>query len=278
LLFDVSQDNIKGLNNRVKENNIVLLRLLTIIVLLTITSSAFDIYAKQSVQFVTEDLPPLQIERKNQPPTGALIELIKLIIEDAGIDAKITIFPWARSYELAIKKPNTFIFSMLRSDDREEKFIWLGKLFTIQSYFAALKSNSAIHVENIEQAKQYAVGAIRHDLAENYLLNKGFTHKKNIYVSNKYPALWNQLFTGKTDLVFTNSIIWRHEIMEASFDPAEVELVYEINDFASDLYLAAHLATDKTVIDKVKASFEAIKTDGRYQQIMNKWQLSTPQS
>ncbi|MDT0605024.1 MULTISPECIES: ABC transporter substrate-binding protein [Thalassotalea] len=256
----------------------MLLRILTIIVLLTITSSAFGIYANQRVQFVTEDLPPLQIDGGKQPPTGALIELVKLIIADSGIDAKISIYPWARSYEQATKKPNTFIFSMLRSDEREEKFIWIGKLFTIKSYFAALKANSNIQVSSIEQAKQYVVGAIRHDLAENYLLNKGFTHKKNLYVSNKYPALWSQLYTGKTDLVFTNSIIWRHEILGASFDPAKVALVYEINDFASDLYLAAHLATDKTVINKVKASFDAIKADGRYHQIMTKWQLNSPQS
>ena len=256
----------------------MLSRLLTIIGLLAIVSSTFYCAADEKIQFVTEDLPPLQIDRGKQPPTGALIELVKLIIADSGIDAKITIFPWARSYELATKKPNTFIFSMLRSDEREAKFIWLGKLFTIQSYFAALKSNTTIQLDHIEQAKQYAVGAIRHDLAENYLLNKGFIHKKNLYVSNKYPALWSQLYTGKTDLVFTNSIIWRHEIMKASFDPAEVELIYEINDFASDLYLAANLATDQAIIEKVKTSFEAIKADGRYQQIMKKWQLNPPQS
>lgn len=271
----------------------MLSRLLTLIGSLAIVSLTFHCLADENladerlanenhksikIQFVTEDLPPLQIDAANQPPSGALIELVNLIIEDSGIDAKISIFPWARSYELAITKPNTFIFSMLRSEEREAKFIWLGKLFTIQSYFAALRSNANIHLDSIEQAKQYAVGAIRHDLAENYLLNKGFTHKKNLYVSNKYPALWNQLFTGKTDLVFTNSIIWRHEIMKASFDPDEVELVYEINDFASDLYLAANLATDKAIIEKVKNSFEAIKADGRYQQIMTKWQLTPPHS
>lgn len=229
------------------------------------------------IKFVTEDLPPLQIENENQSPTGALIELVNLIIKDADIDAEITIYPWARSYEIALNQPNTFIFSMLRSNEREDKFQWIGKLFTIKSYLATLQSNAEIKINTIDDAKRYSVGSIRHDLAESYLLNKGFIPKKNLYVSSKYPTLWSTLYSGRTDLVFTNSIVWRHEIIKASLDPEQIKLVYEIKDFASDLYLAANLTTDKALINKIKNSFAAIKADGRYDNIMTKWQLNPNQ-
>lgn len=255
----------------------MILRLITITILFAIFSFAFSCVASQKIQFVTEDLPPLQIERDNQPPTGALVELINLIIKEADIDAELAIYPWARSYELALKQPNTFIFSMLRSDEREDKFHWIGKLFTIKSYLATLKSNADIKVNNIEDAKNYFVGSIRHDLAESYLLNKGFISKKNLYVASKYPILWSMLFNKRTDLVFTNSVVWQHEIEKAGLDPKAIKFVHEISDFASDLYLAASKSTDKKLIKKVNDSFAAIKADGRYEQILTKWNLNNVQ-
>ncbi|MEW6991827.1 substrate-binding periplasmic protein [Colwelliaceae bacterium 6441] len=228
----------------------------------------------QKILFVTEDLPPLQIVKKGQPPTGALVDVVNLIIKEAKLDAAIEIYPWARTYELALKKPNTFIFSMLRSEEREPQFHWLGKLLTIKSYLARLKSRTDIHINNLKEAKNYSVGSIRHDLAESYLLDKGFIPQKNLYLSSKYPVLWNMLYSGRTDIAFTNSIVWRHEIMASKLDPDQLALIFEIPNIASDLYLAASLTTDKNLVEKVKNSFASIKADGRYDKIMAKWQLN----
>lgn len=226
-----------------------------------------------TVRFVTEDLPPLQIENGQHKPSGALVELVELLITESNLNAHIEIYPWARSYELAQTNKNTFIFSMLRSEERENNFHWIGKLFTIRSYLASLKNRDDILVNSVEDAKKYTVGSIRHDLAESYLLKKGFEADKNLYVSSKYPILWNMLYSGRTDIAFTNSIIWQHEIENAGLDSKQLKLIFEIPDFASDLYLAANIEMDKALIEKVKTSLESIKSDGRYDKIIAKWNL-----
>lgn len=230
----------------------------------------------QKITFVTEDLPPLQIEHDNKPPSGAFVELINLIIKDANIDAKIEVYPWARTHELALKQENTFIFSILRSESREDKFLWVDKIFTLKSYLAVLKSRTDIEINDIDEAKKYSVGSIRHDLAETYMLDKGFKLQKNLYLSSKYPVLWQMLYSGRTDIAFTNNIVWRHEIKKAGLDSSRVKLIYEIPDIASDLFLAANLKTDVAIVKKVKDSLAAIKADGRYQKILAKWQLTSP--
>ncbi|MCO4797968.1 MAG: transporter substrate-binding domain-containing protein [Colwelliaceae bacterium] len=247
--------------------NIVLLLVCPLLSLITLPVSA------QKVLFLTEDLPPLQIENKELPPTGAFVELVNLIIEETNIDAEIVIYPWARSYELALTQPNTFIFSILRGKSREDKFHWVSKLFTLKSYLSTLTSRTDIKIAHISDAKQYSVGSIRDDLAETYMRDKGFQIDKNLYLSSKYPVLWQMLYSGRTDIAFTNNIVWRYEINKTGLDSSQVKLIYEIPDIASDLYLAASLNTDKAIILKVKNSFESIKADGRYDKIMAKWQL-----
>ncbi len=227
----------------------------------------------QKIVFVTEDLPPLQIDNPSGKATGALIEVVELIIKEANIDAEIKVYPWARSYEQTLNTPNTFIFSMLRSKVREDKFHWVGKFFTIRSYLAKLKSREDILVNDIEDAKQYSVGSIRHDLAESYLLNKGFQPEKNLYVSSKYSVLWSMLYSGRTDIAFTNSDVWNHEILASGLDPNKITFVYEIPDISTELYLATNLQTDKSIINKVASSFKSIKDDGRFDKIMAKWNL-----
>ncbi len=230
----------------------------------------------QEITFVTEDQPPFQIKNQKEPPSGAFVELVNTIIETAGVEASIKIYPWARSYELALTRPNTFIFSLLRNADRETKFHWIGQIFTVKSYLVSLKSRTDITLENIDDAKNYSVGAIRHYAAVNYLIKKGFTLNKNLYKSSKSSTLWHGLYSGRTDLALINSSDLLNNIAKSGLDPSQIQVSLELPDFPSDIYIAANLGTEKSLVDKISKSLELIKADGRYQQILTKWQLTPP--
>lgn len=227
----------------------------------------------QRIQVVTEDLPPLQISSNTKAPSGAMVELVTLLMTEANLPYDLHVYPWARAYDQALKDPHTVIFSILRSESRENDFHWIGHIYTIKSYLAALESRADIKVSSLEEAKHYIVGSIRHDLAESYLLNKGFVKDKNLYVSAKYPILWNMLFSGRTDLAFTNSIIWQHEVAKTGLNPEKLSLVYEVKDFSSDLYIAANKEMDAKIVRKLINALTVIKQDGRYQQLLAKWAL-----
>ncbi len=229
----------------------------------------------QPLRIVTEKLPPFQYAHDDGVITGAMADIVNLLLVKTDIDAKIEILPWARSYQIALERDNTLIFSMLRGAEREDKFIWVGKLFSIKSYLVTLKNNKGIKVNSIDDAKKYSVGSIRQDLAETYLRNKGFVENKNMYLSSDYQVLWHMLYSKRTDLAFTNNILWKYEIADADLDPSQVGIVYQIPDIASDLYLAASLGTDKKLIEQLQNALEDIKSNGQYQRILQKWQLVT---
>ena len=82
------------------------------------------------------------------------------------------------------------------------------------------------------------------------------------------------LFSGRTDLAFTNSIVWQHEVNNIGLDINKLTMVYQIPDFDTDLYLAASKNTDDAIVNKLKAAFARIIEDRRYQKILDKWHLT----
>jgi polar amino acid transport system substrate-binding protein len=228
----------------------------------------------ESLRLVTENLPPLQIIQQDGTPAGAMVDIVNLLLKETSLDGKIEIYPWARSYQIALAEKNTLIFSMFRDKSRENKFQWIGNLLTVSSYLVALKTSKSINISSIEDAKPYSVGSIRQDLAEHYLKEHGFEENKNLYLSSDYSILWQMLFNGRTHLAFTNDVMWQHELKDVGLDVSQINFVYKIPNFASDLYLAASLDTDKKTVHKLTKALKKIKANGQYQAILEKWRIN----
>jgi len=229
----------------------------------------------QPLRIVTEKLPPLQFSLEDGAYTGAMVDVINLLLKKSHMESNIEMLPWARSYQLAQERKNTLIFSMLRGKNREDKFIWIGKIFSIKSYLVALKGSDAFNINSIEDAKKYSVGSIRQDLAESYLRERGFIEGDNLYLSSNYTVLWQMLFKERTELAFTNNILWKYEVEDSQLDHTQIEVIYQIPDIASDLYLAASIGTDEKIIRQLQTSLKEIKSNGQYQQILQNWHLTT---
>ncbi len=83
---------------------------------------------------------------------------------------------------------------------------------------------------------------------------------------------------GRTDLAFTNDIMWQHELEGTGLDPSKIKFVYQIPNFAADLYLAASLDIDNVTIERLKSALSQMKADGEYQAILRKWHINSNQS
>ena len=243
------------------------------IISLLFLSFSFTLHA-QPLRAVTENLPPLQMQQKDGKTTGAMVEVVNLLLKKVDLETNIEIYPWARSYQIASAPNNTLIFSMFRDESREDKFQWLGKLLTVNSYLVTLKDKGDFSISSIDDAKKYSVGSIREDLAEHYLKKQGFIEHKNLYLSTDYNVLWHMLYSGRTDLAFTNDIMWQSELIDTGLDPEKIQFVYQIPNFASHLYLAASLDVDKSIVERIKKALADIKVSGEYQKILTKWNIN----
>ena len=240
-----------------------------LLILILVSTTAFA----QQLQIVSEETPPLQMLNSHNQPAGAMVEIVEAMLKKAKLKADIKFYPWARSYQLALKEENTLIFSLFRDKERENKFQWIGKLYTLNSYLTSLKSRTDIKIDSIAEAKSYTVGTIRGDLAESYLLAQDFQLNRNLFVSRKYDVLWEQLYSGRIDTAFTNSVLWRYEIESLGLDPKQLNLNFQVPNFASDLYIAASKTTDKAIVSSLTSALNSMKSDGSYQAILTKWKM-----
>ena len=223
---------------------------------------------------VTEELAPLQMDVGLPRPTGAMVDVVDTVMTGAGYSHDIRLFPWARTYQLAQHQNNTLIFSILRTNAREDLFQWVGILFNAPSFLVKLKSRKDLTADNLEQVrKHFNIGAVRHDLTHHYLLNKQFVSGENILLSNSYDKLWELLEQEKVDFILANEFMWSADNPKYWQMHNKVEKLFVLHDYPADYYLAASQQTSKEIVKNLTKSLENLRESGQYQAILKKWHL-----
>ncbi|MBA4366572.1 MAG: hypothetical protein C0403_02920, partial [Desulfobacterium sp.] len=66
---------------------------------------AFNVQAEDVVQVVTENWSPYNFEEKGVVK-GSSTETVRKVLEKANIKHTIKVYPWARSYKMALEQKN----------------------------------------------------------------------------------------------------------------------------------------------------------------------------
>ncbi|MBL7176955.1 MAG: transporter substrate-binding domain-containing protein [Desulfobacteraceae bacterium] len=89
----------------------------------------------------TENYKPYNFE-KDGKIQGIAVELLTQMLEKAGSSqtlADIKLVPWARGYDAVQKNEKTLLFSITRTEEREDLFKWVCPIKTITEELWALK-------------------------------------------------------------------------------------------------------------------------------------------
>lgn len=222
----------------------------------------------QKIRLVTENYPPFQIEEPGKPLSGFAIELVEAIKRYAGINVKTEVYPWARAYKIALKYPNTFIFSIAKTKEREHLFKWVGEYFKATTSIYALKSRSDIIINSLENAKKFKIGTPRSDAGALFLESKGFNAEHLHYLVNQDQAI-TMLYLGRVDLNVNNNIGFMDALKRKNYDPQKFKNVFVIS--AMPLGIAANKNTPDILVQKIQTALEKVNSDGTYQKLMGKW-------
>lgn len=206
------------------------------------------------INVVTENAFPYQY-LENASVTGPASKLVQHVLEKAGFEYQQNILPWARTYKYAQTKPNTLIYSIARTPERENKFQWVGHLTLLNYYLVGLSSSKLTHPVTLNSLKQLNIGTIRNSANHKYLHNQGF---KYLHLLTTPEQTVKMLKLGRIDLFPTDYATFQLTCLHLMLDCREIVPIYRLEETSTSLYMAFSRQTDKRIVNKVRQAYKDV--------------------
>ena len=220
----------------------------------------------QTIQAVTEDAPPYTYVEQGKV-VGPVTEVVEQSLQRAGFkDYRVSLYPWARAYDLAQKQPHVLIFLIARTPAREAQFHWTGEIMKIEYHLYRWRGRS-VEVPQLDAARAYSIGVMRDDVRQQYLQSKGF---QRLAVSAQWSDNFAKLIKRQVDLVPLTEDDATSLCAEAHFDCSGLERVLTLEEASTGLYMAYSKSTPDATVQKTRTAFERLKADGTVRRTLDK--------
>ena len=191
-----------------------------------------SIQAKElSLEVVSEHWPPFIIQnfdKKNdisaQKVSGIVTEKIHHILSTSNINYTIKTYPWARSYYVALNKPNVLIYSIYKTKERTPHFEWFCPVHEktpINIY--KLKSNKS-DISSLSTLGNSIIGVLRSDNSHTFMLKHNFVEGESLIVSSSEESNIRNLLNKRIDAIIQSkeSLIYRLQNTRFTIDDFDV--------------------------------------------------------
>lgn len=226
-------------------------------------------YSSEKITVFTEEWAPFNY-LENDKPAGISVDIAKEMMKITGISGEIEVVPWARAYTQAITRENVMIFTIARTEERENKFKWIGKVGEKKMYFFKLKSRKDINLKNLGEAKKYMTGVVNNDVSEVELLKKGFKHGVNLDKAVTEDANVRKFFAKRVDLLLGAEQDTIYLCQKLKYDCSVIQKL-NVVVYDGEYYIAFSKETSDEIVEKFRAAFEELKKDGTLNKITNKY-------
>ncbi|WCE29328.1 substrate-binding periplasmic protein [Vibrio sp. SCSIO 43137] len=243
------------------------------IILATLLALSSSLLFAKELTFFTEESPPFQVFSRNDNGhcvSGISVEILKLALKETPYTAKIKLLPWARAVNQLEQTPDSFLFSMVRTKEREKKYIWVAPLFPFEIHLWALKENTHININHLDDLKQYRVGVINKNIEQDYF--RSLRLEENLEASYSPINLIHKIFRKRVDIIPANEHILNYQLNNEpdlkAYDYKDLQQVKVIDNFFSEAYLVANKNTSPDIVKHLKQALEKIAQTPQYQRIL----------
>lgn len=186
------------------------------------------------------------------------------VLDNAHISQELIYLPWRRAYQQALTEPNTLVFPLARTSQREEKFRWVGQLIPVNYYLFRLKSRQDIQINTLDDARRYRIGVVNYHVHHEFLLAQNFTGLQpvNGNVQNLKKAL-----LGRIDLFPLSDGGLIPVCERENIDCSQFEPVLKLEDISGGLYMAYSTNTDAAKVQSTRESYQQLVDNGVHAEI-----------
>jgi len=212
----------------------------------------------QTIRAVTETTPWTYL--RDGKPAGSATQIVEMTLQKAGLaDYTVSVYPWARSYDMALHEPNVLIYMIARTPERERLFKWTGEFMKIEYHLFKLKERKDVVVKALGDTGAYTIGVIRDDVRHQYMQRRGHAR---LVVSAESIDNFRRLLNRQVDLIPLTETEAASLCARTQFECSSIEKVYALDEMSTALYMAYSASTADSTVERTRAAFEQVKAAG----------------
>ena len=230
---------------------------------LALTATAADL------QLLTDNHPPLHFMQGNQL-AGFGVDVVQALATQTGDRIHLQQVPLLRALRVASDTPDTGVFTVLRTDDRDDRYQWVGPLIEVETALYA-RDNLQPPVHSLREADHLGrITVPRKWLVYSYLQGQDLN---NLY-GVETPEQMMRLFSlGRTDFVVSDTWSKAALAREQGIEPARLQ--YQIPLMKQNTYIAFSPQTDPKQVARWQQALDTLRADGRLEQMRQRWLSNT---
>ncbi|WP_085654223.1 MULTISPECIES: ABC transporter substrate-binding protein [unclassified Pseudomonas] len=231
--------------------------------MLALTANAADL------QLLTDNHPPLQFMQGNQL-AGFGVDVVQALATQTGNRIHLQQVPLLRALRMASDTPDTGVFTVLRTDERDDRYQWVGPLIEVETALYA-RDNLQPPVNSLREADHLGrITVPRKWLVYSYLQGQDLN---NLY-GVETPEQMMRLFSlGRTDFVVSDTWSKAALAREQGMEPGRLQ--YQIPLMKQNTYIAFSPQTNPKQVARWQQALDTLRADGRLEQLRQRWLSNT---
>lgn len=210
--------------------------------------------AAAGLQLVTENYPPYNFSsRDSRRIEGVSTDIVRELMSRAGQGYTLQLLPWQRAISLAEKRPQTCVFSMSRTPEREQRYRWIGPLVA-NDWVLFARSSDQRRLARLDDARPYRIGSYQGDAIVQYLRERNFDVDVAVSDDRNPP----KLLARHIDLWATGRLIGLHMLQQQKIAGIEPVLIFH----RTEMYLACSRQLPEALVDKLNLLLRQMENDG----------------
>lgn len=215
---------------------------------------------------VTEPWAPYNTFSNDETPDGAHGLIVQRALALSGLNATISVYPWARAMALAQNRPNTLLFSLARTQERESRFIWVGRLSQTQQFLWRLPTSH--HNNSLQQIIACcSICTVRKDVSEESLREQDKAQRLQLILTGNHHDCLRMLRSGSVHYMAGSPYRIKSTLQQAGLPASTVQRDAAIAP-PRELYLAASLETPATTVRKLQLAMQHLQESGESERLL----------
>lgn len=223
--------------------------------------AAFDLHA------FTEPLPPLNYEEAGEV-RGFSTELLRAMVQRAGLSADYQVLPWPRAVAMAGADTRSVLYTLTRTAARESQYRWVGPIARRRIVLYRLADRAEVQVRSLDDLRRIRTAVARESATAKQLSEQGFGPYVDEALND--DASMRMLIARRVDAVamLDFAAAWHSAGQGPGFRALQPLITL---DDRHEYYYGLHKDAPDELVDKLQHALDALKRDGELDRLTQRY-------